>query len=66
MVLGAFNPATNTGVLQLSDCGPNGITVDADNLRFGCTQANNPANRAPWSSTPRQALRHVNGIVGVG
>src|SRR5262249_16666522 len=27
MVLGAFNPATNTGVIALSDCGPNGATV---------------------------------------
>src|SRR2546425_7601609 len=26
-VLGAFDPATNTGALQLSDCGPNGATV---------------------------------------
>src|SRR2546421_2166785 len=41
MVLGGFNPATNTGVLQLSDCGPNGATVGPhDNLLLGCTQAN--------------------------
>src|SRR6266849_5366797 len=45
MVLDAFNPDTNTGVLQLSDCGPNGATVGPhDNLMLGCTQANNPTN----------------------
>src|SRR5437879_6334647 len=45
MVLGAFNPATNTGVLQLSNCGPNGATVGPhDNLLLGCTPANNPTN----------------------
>src|SRR5262249_47515079 len=45
MVLGAFNPATNTGVLRLSNCGPNGATVGPhDNLLLGCTPANNPAN----------------------
>ena len=44
-VLGAFNPATNTGVLRLSNCGPNGATVGPnDNLLLGCTPANNPAN----------------------
>src|SRR6266705_2203559 len=45
MVLGAFNPATNTGVLKLSNCGPNGATVGPhDNLLLGCTPANNPTN----------------------
>jgi len=44
-VLGAFNPATNTGVLRLNNCGPNGATVGPnDNLVLGCTPANNPAN----------------------
>ena len=45
-VLGAFDPATNTGVVQLSDCGPNGATVGPhDNLLLGCTPANNPSQR---------------------
>ena len=45
-VLGAFDPATNTGVLPLSDCGPNGATVGPhDNLLLGCTPANNPSQR---------------------
>ena len=44
-VFGAFDPATNTGVLELSDCGPNGATVGPhDNLLLGCTPANNPTN----------------------
>ena len=66
MVLGAFNPATNTGVLQLSDCGPNGATVGPhDNLLLGCTQANNPANRSTLVINARtKNFSHVNGITG--
>jgi hypothetical protein len=42
---GAFDPATNTGVVPLHACGPNGATVGPhDNLLLGCTPANNPAN----------------------
>jgi hypothetical protein len=44
-VEGAFNPATNTGVLPLKDCGPNGATVGPnDNLLLGCTPGNVPTN----------------------
>ena len=44
-VEGAFDPATNTGVVPLHACGPNGATVGPhDNLLLGCTPANNPAN----------------------
>jgi len=66
MVLGAFNPATNTGALQLSDCGPNGATVGPhDNLLLGCTQANNPANRSTLViNATTKHFSHVNGIVG--
>jgi hypothetical protein len=66
MVLGAFDPATNTGVLQLSDCGPNGITVGPhDNLLLGCTQANNAANRSTLViNAGSKHFTHVNGIVG--
>src|SRR5262249_12436882 len=43
--LGAFDAATNTGVLKLSDCGPNGATFGPhDNLLLGCTPANIPTN----------------------
>jgi hypothetical protein len=65
-VLGAFDPATNTGVLALSDCGPNGATVGPhDNLMLGCTQANNPANRSTLViNATTKHFAHVNGIVG--
>jgi hypothetical protein len=44
-VQGAFNPATNTGVVSLTKCGPNGSTVGPhDNLLLGCTPANNPSD----------------------
>jgi hypothetical protein len=42
---GAFDPSTNTGVVSLHACGPNGATVGPhDNLLLGCTPANNPTN----------------------
>ena len=44
-VLGAFNPATNTGVVLLHACSPNGATVGPDdNLLLGCTPQNNPSD----------------------
>ncbi len=44
-VIGAFDPATNTGVVKLHACGPNGATVGPNsNLLLGCTPANNPSN----------------------
>src|SRR6267378_4187185 len=66
MALGAFNPATNTGVLQLSNCGPNGATVGPhDNLVLGCTSANNPTNDSTLViNATTKHFSHVNGIVG--
>jgi hypothetical protein len=44
-VIGAFDPATNTGVVPLDKCGPNGATVGPhDNLLLGCTPQNNPSD----------------------
>lgn len=44
-VIGAFDPTTNTGVLSLHLCGPNGSAVGPhDNLLLGCTPANVPDN----------------------
>ena len=66
MVLGAFNPATNTGVLRLTNCGPNGATVGPhDNLLLGCTPANNPTNDSTLviNATTRHFV-HVGGLVG--
>jgi hypothetical protein len=43
--LGAFDPSTNTGVISLSRCGPNGSTVGPNgNLLLGCTPQNNPSD----------------------
>jgi hypothetical protein len=43
--IGAFDPVTNTGVVALKDCGPNGITVGPHaNLMLGCTPQNVPSN----------------------
>jgi hypothetical protein len=44
-VLGAFDSTTNTGVVPLTGCSPNGITVGpGSNLLEGCTPANNPSD----------------------
>ena len=44
-VEGAFNPATNTGVILLNACNPNGATVGPDdNLLLGCTPQNSPSD----------------------
>jgi hypothetical protein len=41
---GAYDPATNTGVIKLNSCGPNGATVGLnDNLLLGCTPGNLPS-----------------------
>jgi hypothetical protein len=44
-VLGAFDSATNTGVVSLTACSPNGISVGpGSNLLEGCTPGNNPSD----------------------
>ena len=44
-VYGAFDATSNTGVVPLHACGPNGITVGVhDNMVLGCTPNNNPSN----------------------
>jgi hypothetical protein len=44
-VVGAFNSATNTGVIALNGCGPNGSSVGPDdNVILGCTPQNNPSD----------------------
>ncbi len=43
--IGAFDPATNTGVVKLNACGPNGATVGPHaNILLGCTPQNNPSD----------------------
>ncbi|HXP31587.1 MAG TPA: hypothetical protein VN832_10885 [Stellaceae bacterium] len=44
-VIGAFNATTNTGVVPLNACSPNGITVGPhENLLEGCTPMNSPSD----------------------
>jgi hypothetical protein len=65
-VLGAFDPAKNHGVIPLSNCGPNGITVGPnDNLLLGCTPANNGTNDSTLViNATTKHFTHVNSIVG--
>jgi len=43
-LVGTFDPVTNTGVVKLNSCGPNGATVGVhDNLLLGCTPGNFPS-----------------------
>jgi hypothetical protein len=65
-VLPAFDATKNHGVLALSNCGPNGITVGPnDNLLLGCTPANNPANDSTLViNATTKHFSHVNKIVG--
>jgi hypothetical protein len=43
--VGAFDAATNTGVVALHNCGPNGASVGPDdNVLLGCTPQNNPSD----------------------
>jgi hypothetical protein len=65
-VIGAFNAATNTGVIALHACGPNGASVGPDdNVILGCTPQNNPSdvitlviNATTKAQTP---ITHVTG-----
>jgi hypothetical protein len=44
-VIGVFDEATNTGVVPLNGCSPNGATVGPSaNLLLGCTPGNNPSD----------------------
>jgi hypothetical protein len=44
-VIGAFDSTTNTGVVPLNQCGPNGATVGPhENLLSGCTPSNLPGS----------------------
>jgi hypothetical protein len=43
-LVGAFDPTTNTGVIALNACGPNGATLGLhDDLLLGCTPGNLPS-----------------------
>jgi hypothetical protein len=48
--IGLFSTTTNTGVVPLADCGPNGITLNPNNgsLMEGCTPGNDPDNKTTY------------------
>ena len=79
-VEGAFDPATNTGVLALDACSPNGATLGAEvasdipieelpfgkiNLLLGCSPENNPVDTQTQIIDARgKSSVNVNGITG--
>jgi hypothetical protein len=65
-VQGKYGPATNTGVIALTACGPNGATVGLhDNLLLGCTPGNNAANKTTLVINAKtHNTADVNGITG--
>ena len=64
--IGAFDPATNTGVVPLHQCGPNGATVGVhDNLLLGCTPQNNPSDRTTLViNAATKNMAHIDNITG--
>jgi hypothetical protein len=65
-VLGAFDPNTNTGVVPLNGCSPNGATVGpGSNLLLGCTPGNNPSDTTSLViNAINKNYSHVFGITG--
>lgn len=63
---GAYNAATNTGVLALNACGPNGATVGPKgDLMLGCTTANLPSGTTTLIINSRTKLfTNVPGLTG--
>ena len=64
--IGAFNPATNTGVVKLNACGPNGATVGPNaNLLLGCTPQNNPSDTTTLVINAKtKNFANIGGITG--
>jgi hypothetical protein len=65
-VIGAFNPATNTGVVPLNQCAPNGATVGPHaNLLLGCTPGNSPSDTSTLVINAKtKHFLNVGGITG--
>jgi hypothetical protein len=65
-VLGAFDPNTNTGVVPLVACSPNGATVGpGSNLLLGCTPGNNPSDTTTLViNAINKNFSHIAGITG--
>ena len=67
VVIGAFDPATHSGVVKLNACGPNGATVGPRaNLLLGCTPQNNPADTSTLVINAKSPVNSVNvgGLTG--
>jgi hypothetical protein len=64
--IGAFDSATNTGVVPLNACGPNGATVGPNaNLLLGCTPQNNPSDTTTLVINAKtKNFANVGGITG--
>jgi hypothetical protein len=62
----AFNPATNTGLLAINSCGPNGITVGPhENLLQGCNPGNVPSNTSTLViNAETKHFANIGGITG--
>jgi hypothetical protein len=65
-VEGAFDPATNTGVVALNLCSPNGATVGPhENLLLGCTPGNNPSDTTTLViNAETKNFANIGGITG--
>jgi len=62
--IGAFDAGTNTGVVALSGCGPNGATVGPHgNLLLGCTPQNKPSDTSTLVINAQ--TRHSASISGI-
>jgi hypothetical protein len=64
--IGAFDSATNTGVVPLNACGPNGATVGPNaNLLLGCTPQNNPSDTTTLViNAQTKNFANIGGITG--
>jgi len=64
--IGAFNPITNTGVVPLNACSPNGATVGPqENLLLGCTPGNNPSDTTTLViNAETKNFANIGGITG--
>lgn len=63
---GAFNSATNTEVVPLNACSPNGSTIGLhDNILLGCTPGNNPSDRTTLVINAKtKYYANIGGITG--
>jgi hypothetical protein len=70
-VLSSFNPTTQTGIIAIPSCGPNGATVgQRQNIMFGCNPGNVPFGITTFimnvgaSNSSRWSYNQVSNITG--